>query len=71
MKNGGGGAGEEGDNPLTSLWAALGTFIPYLTPVGTHTSRSTDLGLEPALLGCGTLGKLRDFSELTLLPFEK
>lgn len=55
------------DNPSTSLWAVLGldTFIPYLIPVGTHTLRLTDLGLEPALVGCGTLGRLLDSSELS------
>lgn len=64
------GDGEGGDNPLMSLWAVLGTVIPYLTPVGTHTLRPTDLGLEPALVGCGTLGKLLDFSELSCFPLK-
>lgn len=39
----------------------------HLTPVGTHTLRSTDLGWEPALVGCGTLG---EFLELRHLPLK-
>lgn len=42
----------------------------HLAPVGTHTLRSTDLGWEPALVGCGTLGEFLDSSELRYLPLK-
>lgn len=69
---GGGWGGEGGSSPHRFLWVVLGldTFIPFLIPVGTHSLRSTDLGLEPALVSCGTLGKLFDSSELRCFPLK-
>lgn len=60
------------DNPSMSLLALMGfhIFVLHLTPVGTHALRSTDLGLEPALVACGTLGKVLDSSELSCLPLK-